>query len=168
MVRFDIITLTSPMLTRNELQQLCDEISKLRSACERLADEIDVITARKIKNCSFELLISKFLFVAPRSPATSSPSRPQRPHPPIPSALRCLSLQQSPFHSQLPPFDQPSRFNSSPAQPPSYSEVMRETGRTSVTNSLPNLAGQDDSAEGWSCQLCTFLNFPLLVRRTRQ
>lgn len=50
MVRFDIITLTSPMLSRTELQQLCDEISKLRSACERLADEIDVITARKIKN----------------------------------------------------------------------------------------------------------------------
>lgn len=50
MVRFDIITLTSPMMTRSELQQLCDEISRLRSACERLADEIDVVTARKIKS----------------------------------------------------------------------------------------------------------------------
>jgi uroporphyrinogen-III synthase len=48
MVRFDIITLTSPMMTRSELQQLCDDISRLRSACERLADEIDVVTARKI------------------------------------------------------------------------------------------------------------------------
>jgi hypothetical protein len=48
MVRFDIITLTSPMMTRSELQQLCDEISRLRSACERLA-EIDVVTARKIR-----------------------------------------------------------------------------------------------------------------------
>lgn len=49
MVRFDIITLTAPMMTQNELQQLCDEISRLRSACERLADEIDVVTARKRK-----------------------------------------------------------------------------------------------------------------------
>lgn len=49
MVRFDIITLTSPMLTRDEMHQLCDEILRLRSACERLADEIDVVTARKQK-----------------------------------------------------------------------------------------------------------------------
>lgn len=45
MVRFDIITLTSPLMTRTELRQLCDEISKLQSACERLLDEND---ARKI------------------------------------------------------------------------------------------------------------------------
>lgn len=48
MVKFDICTLTSPKLTRSELQQLCDEISRLRLACERLADEIDVASARKI------------------------------------------------------------------------------------------------------------------------
>lgn len=47
MVRFDIITLTAPMMTRSELQQLCDEISRLRSACERLAEEIDVVSVRK-------------------------------------------------------------------------------------------------------------------------
>lgn len=95
----------------------------------------------------------------------SSPSRQQRPPPPIPDALRCLSLQQSPFHTQLPPFDQPSRFNSSAAQPPSYSDVMRDSGRTTVTNSLPNLADPDDARDNeghWSCHMCTFLNFPLL------
>lgn len=48
MVRFDIITLTAPKMTRSELQQLCDEISRLRSVCERLADEIDVVSARKM------------------------------------------------------------------------------------------------------------------------
>lgn len=51
MVRFDIITLTSPILTRDEMHQLCDEISRLRSACERLADEIDVVAARKHEKC---------------------------------------------------------------------------------------------------------------------
>lgn len=49
MVRFDIVTLTSPMMSRSELQQLCDEISRLRSACERLADEIDVVSARELR-----------------------------------------------------------------------------------------------------------------------
>lgn len=60
MVRFDIITLTAPMMTRGELQQLCDEILLLRSACERLADEIDVVTARKAlgKLLFFSILIS--------------------------------------------------------------------------------------------------------------
>lgn len=97
-------------------------------------------------------------FVAPRSPAVSSPSRPQRPPPPIPAALRCLSLHQSPFHSQLPPIDT-QRMQFPPVQPPSYNEVMRESGRTTVTNSLPNLA--EDEGE-WSCSMCTFLNYPLL------
>jgi predicted nuclease with TOPRIM domain len=53
MVRFDIITLSSPMMTRDELQQLCDEISRLRSACDRLAYEIDVVTARKFNFWDF-------------------------------------------------------------------------------------------------------------------
>jgi len=47
MIRFDIVTLTSPIMTGNELQQLCTEISRLRLVCERLADEIDIATARK-------------------------------------------------------------------------------------------------------------------------
>jgi hypothetical protein len=156
MVRFDIITLTSPMMTRDELQQLCDEISRLRSACERLADEIDVVTARKHSegqsndNSRDHLLVS-----APRSPVT--PSRQYRPPPPIPSALRCLSLQQSPYHTRLSPLEA-----SRPQCPPSYSEVMRES-RTPITNSLPNLVANDDVSEGaWACSLCTFLNYPLL------
>lgn len=166
MVRFDIITLTSPMMTRTELQQLCDEISRLRSACERLADEIDVVTARELKVPCFPVASTNCLeFLAPRSPAvsSSSPSRPQRPPPPIPAALRCLSLHQSPFHTQLPPLEsQRNHFPSS--QPPTYSEVMRElsSGRTPVANSLPNLAEDDNEGE-WSCSMCTFLNYPLMT-----
>lgn len=87
----------------------------------------------------------------------SSPSRLTRPPPPIPAALRCLSLQQSPFHTQLSPMES-SRAHFQPAQPPSYTDVMRETGRTS---SLPNLV-DDDSERDWSCSMCTFLNHPLL------
>lgn len=102
----------------------------------------------------------RIFLLAPRSPAVSTPSRSQRRPPPIPAALRCLSLQQSPFHSQLPSLDT-SGFHLPPAQPPSYSDVMRETGRTPVTSSHPNLV--DDVSEGeWSCSLCTFLNYPLL------
>lgn len=48
MVRFDIFTLSSPMMSRSELQQLCDDISRLRSVCERLSDEIDVVSAREL------------------------------------------------------------------------------------------------------------------------
>ncbi|CRK87990.1 CLUMA_CG001776, isoform A [Clunio marinus] len=147
-VQFDIITLTSPMMTQSELQQLCDEISRLRSACNGIADEIDVVTA------------------PPPSPAVSlSPSRPQRPPPPIPAALRCLSLHQSPFHSQIQPFESPRIHY--PAQPPSYTDVLREMGRTpgvtanNNSNSLPNFV--EDVNEGeWSCSMCTFLNYPLL------
>lgn len=62
MVRFDIITLTSPMMTRSELQQLCDEISRLRSACERLADEIDVVTARELRNFALENVLLNVSF----------------------------------------------------------------------------------------------------------
>lgn len=47
MIRLDIITLTSPIMTQNELKELYDEITRLRSVCERLSDEIDVATARK-------------------------------------------------------------------------------------------------------------------------
>lgn len=91
--------------------------------------------------------------LAPRSPAVTSPSRP---HPPIPAALRCLSLHQSPFHTQLPALDT-SRLNFPPTEPPSYSDVMRENGR------MPNLVNNDDVNEGeWSCSMCTFLNYPLL------
>lgn len=86
MVRFDIITLTSPMMTRSELQQLCDEISRLRSACERLADEIDVVSARKLRlfdcdaslmkqfNCSSSFTSSNVAFKAAASSTTNSPS----------------------------------------------------------------------------------------------
>lgn len=162
MVRFDIITLTSPMMTRTELQQLCDEISRLRSACERLADEIDVATARKLITLQLlhEMSYKTFLISAPRSPAVTSPSRAHRPPPPIPAALRCLSLQQSPFHTQLPPIDNQQRMFP-PAQPPSYNDVMRESGRPHVTSSLPNLV-EDDNGGEWSCSMCTFLNYPLL------
>lgn len=47
MIRFDIITLSSTMISDCELQNLCDEILQLRIACERLADKLDVSTARK-------------------------------------------------------------------------------------------------------------------------
>lgn len=53
MVRFDIITLTSPVMSRTELQQLYAEISRLRFVCERLADDIEIASARK---CYFELV----------------------------------------------------------------------------------------------------------------
>lgn len=163
MVKFDICTLTSPKLTRSELQQLCDEISKLRLACERLADEIDVVSARKASHLLNTVLVFNWVFLlAPRSPAVTPHSRSQRRPPPIPAALRCLSLQQSPFHSQLPSLDT-SGLQFPPAHPPSYNDVMRETGRrdTPVTSSLPIIV--DDVSEGeWSCSLCTFLNYPLL------
>jgi hypothetical protein len=44
MIRLDIITLTSPCMSHVEMKELCDEITRLRSVCERLADEIDVMT----------------------------------------------------------------------------------------------------------------------------
>lgn len=47
MIRLDIITLTSPVMTHMELKELCDEIARLRNVCGRLADEIDVATGRK-------------------------------------------------------------------------------------------------------------------------
>lgn len=53
------------------------------------------------------------------------------------------------------------RFNFTPAQPPSYNDVMRESGRTPITSSLPNLVDDDNGGE-WSCSMCTFLNYPLL------
>lgn len=101
-----------------------------------------------------------FSLLAPRSPAVTSPSRALRPPPPIPAALRCLSLHQSPFHSQLAPAEV-QRLNFPPTQPPSYNDVMRESGRTPVTASLPNLVDDEHGGE-WSCSMCTFLNYPLL------
>lgn len=44
MIRLDIKTLTSPCMTHAEMKELCDEITRLRSVCERLTDEIDVMT----------------------------------------------------------------------------------------------------------------------------
>lgn len=44
MIRLDIVTLTSPCMTHGEMKELCDEITRLRSVCERLADDIDSIT----------------------------------------------------------------------------------------------------------------------------
>lgn len=49
MIRLDIVTLTSPCMTHSEMKELCDEITRLRSVCERLTDEIDVIT----ETCEF-------------------------------------------------------------------------------------------------------------------
>jgi hypothetical protein len=63
MVKFEIITLTSPNLSRGELKQLCDEITLLRSACERLADEIDVVTARKLQ--ANQMLWLSFAIISP-------------------------------------------------------------------------------------------------------
>lgn len=106
-------------------------------------------------------MIEKTFFLAPRSSALTSPSRP--PPPNIPAALRCLSLQQSPFHTQLPPLDT-SRINFPPSQPPSYNDVMRESGRSHVSGSFPSLVNNDNVNvnESWACQMCTFLNYPLL------
>lgn len=129
-----------------------------------------------IKSVYFQTtnLINDFLFVylaprSPRSPASLNSPQPRRPPPPIPAALQCLSRQQSPYHSSipltLPPFDHsPSR--PSAIQPPSYYQVMRESGRAEVVhnaNSLPNLADDaNDECSYWPCSMCTFLNYPLL------
>ena len=48
MIRLDIITLTSPVMTQIELRELCDEITRLRTVCGKISDEIDVVTARKL------------------------------------------------------------------------------------------------------------------------
>jgi hypothetical protein len=58
MIRFDIITLSSPMMSDSELQKLCDDILRLRIACERLADELDVSTARELTLISLKFNIS--------------------------------------------------------------------------------------------------------------
>lgn len=60
MIRLDIITLTSPCMTYTDMKELCDEITRLRSICERLTDEIDVMTeSRKylIRKCQRNDLI---------------------------------------------------------------------------------------------------------------
>lgn len=166
MIRFDIITLSSPMMSDCELQKLCDEILRLRIACERLAGELDVSTARKFLIFMFNFSISfKFSSLAQRSPASLSSPRPRRPPPPIPPALRCLSLQQSPFHSNFPSLSplEAQLQSRMPSQPPSYNEVMRETSRgVQSANSLPNLVDDVNGDSEWSCSMCTFLNYPLL------
>lgn len=48
-IRLDIITLTSNVMTQNELRALCDEITRLRTVCGTISDEIDVVTARKLQ-----------------------------------------------------------------------------------------------------------------------
>jgi hypothetical protein len=45
-IRFDVITLSAPVMSECELKKLCDEILHLRVVCERLAGELDVSTAR--------------------------------------------------------------------------------------------------------------------------
>jgi chromosome segregation ATPase len=52
MIRLDIITLTSPCMTHGDMKELCDEITRLRSVCERLTDEIDVMT--ETRECSIK------------------------------------------------------------------------------------------------------------------
>ena len=48
MIRLDIITLTTPIMTKIELRELCDEITRLRTVCGRISDEIDFVTSRKL------------------------------------------------------------------------------------------------------------------------
>jgi hypothetical protein len=94
--------------------------------------------------------------LAQRSPALSQNSpRPRRPPPPIPSALRCLSRQQSNNFSTIPP-----NGNFQYSDPPGYNDVMRNSTR--ATNSLPNLVDDVNEQNEWSCSMCTFLNYPLL------
>ena len=48
MISLDIITLTTPVMTQIELRELCDEITRLRTVCGKISDEIDVVTSRKL------------------------------------------------------------------------------------------------------------------------
>lgn len=48
MIRFDIITLSTPMISDFDLRQLCDEIFRLRDVCNRLADDLDIATEREL------------------------------------------------------------------------------------------------------------------------
>lgn len=47
MIRFDIITLSTPMISDFDLRQLCDEIFRLRDVCNRLADNLDIATEER-------------------------------------------------------------------------------------------------------------------------
>lgn len=44
MIRLDIFTLSSPCMSHSEMKELCDEITRLRTVCERLSDEIENFT----------------------------------------------------------------------------------------------------------------------------
>lgn len=103
--------------------------------------------------------------------------QPPRPPPPIPSALRCLSLHQSPYLSQLPNLPTQQRI---PQLPPSYSDVMRENNQINRNlslngNSQTNVDQQQqqrrsesqededyDYGQKWTCNMCTFLNHELM------
>lgn len=89
MIRFDIVTLTSPMMSRSEFQQLCDDLSRLQSVCERLGDEIDIVSARELSQLpsskwfltkilffSSKITCCAFAFEAEPSPTTDSLSAP--------------------------------------------------------------------------------------------
>ncbi|CAO1426389.1 unnamed protein product [Diamesa serratosioi] len=155
MIRFDIYTLSSPMLTDRELQLLCNEITRLRKVCEVLTDETEE---------------EQFLMVN-----SNQRQQPPRPPPPIPSALRCLSLHQSPYLSQLPNLPTQQRI---PQLPPSYSDVMRENNiinrnlsmnsnsQTNVDLQQRRSESQEDedyeNGQKWTCNMCTFLNHELM------
>ena len=101
--------------------------------------------------------------------------QPPRPPPPIPSALRCLSLHQSPYISQLPNLPTQQRI---PQLPPSYSDVMRENNiinrnlsmngnsQTNVDQQQRRSESQEDedyeNGQKWTCNMCTFLNHELM------
>ncbi|CAO1425070.1 unnamed protein product [Diamesa tonsa] len=157
MIRFDIYTLSSPMLTDRELQLLCNEISRLRNVCELLTDEMDD---------------DQYLMVN-----SNQRQQPPRPPPPIPSALRCLSLHQSPYLSQLP--NLPTQQQRIPQLPPSYSDVMRENNniinrnlslngnsQTNVDQQQRRSESQEnedyENGQKWTCNMCTFLNHELM------
>lgn len=135
MIRLDIITLTTPIMTQNELRELCDEITKLRILCGKISDEIDVVTDPQPSHRAI-------------TSAASSPSAP----PPIPKGL-VSRKSHSPSNSLLPHLD-----TTHPAsQPPSYNEAiaMRETDKVPRrdVNSIE---------EKWTCSICTFRNHHLM------
>jgi hypothetical protein len=47
MIRFEIVTLSAPLMSEYELKKLCDDTLRLRIAFERLANELDVSTGSK-------------------------------------------------------------------------------------------------------------------------
>ncbi|KAL7024392.1 hypothetical protein ACKWTF_013021 [Chironomus riparius] len=135
MIRLDIITLTTPIMTQIELRELCDEITRLRTICGRISDEIDVVTSPQPSRAIM---------------SASSPSVP----PPIPKGL-VSRKGHSPSNSLLPQIDNIIKFPAS--QPPSYHEAvtMRETER------IPR-RDVNSIDEKWTCTICTFQNHHLM------